>query len=227
MHARSSASTAAARSAVAGCSWSRLRRKDATSAHDAVPRDRHPGDLLQLAHDHEHGDPGHVPDEHGLGQQIGQEAQPGQPGDQAQPADDERQGGGQGGIARRVAGRERGDDDGGQEGGGRLRPDRHLPRGADERRRRRGPRTPPTAPRPAEARPPRRTPSPAGSGRPPPRSRPGRRGAAMPAGSAAAAADPERGARRRSPAGHCRSASPRTRPRHAVIMAAEGAAISR
>ena len=52
------------------------------------------GQGVDLADDHEHGDPGEVADEHGPREQVGEEAQPEEPADDAEhPADDGERGG--------------------------------------------------------------------------------------------------------------------------------------
>ncbi len=143
--------TPAASSVVAGSSCVQSPEEGPDLGHDAVPGHRDAGDLLELAHDHEDRDPRHVPDEDGLGQQVGEEAQPGEPGHQAQHADDDGQRRGQDGEARRVAGGERGHDHRGHQRGRRLGTDRQLPRRAEHRVHDRGPRRSPRARRRREA----------------------------------------------------------------------------
>ena len=56
-----------------------VREGDPSSWRKESPSTGDPGHLAELADDHQRGDAGHVADEHRLGQQLGEEAEPRQP----------------------------------------------------------------------------------------------------------------------------------------------------
>ena len=123
----SNTTIAVARMTVGQCNWSSRLRNDAIWRDEFVPVDLDAGDLPQLAGDHDDGHTGHVADQDGFGQQIGQEAEPGQSPQQAEPADQQGQRGGQPGVPDRIACRDRHQHHRGHQRGRRLRPDRQLP----------------------------------------------------------------------------------------------------
>jgi hypothetical protein len=88
---------------------------------DAFALDVGSGDAPELAYDHEHGAPGEVADEQGLGEQVGNDPELGQAGEQYPGGDDERQGGRQRRGPRRVAPGERRDGGAGHQGDRRFR----------------------------------------------------------------------------------------------------------
>ena len=92
-----------------------------------------PKSLLELRRDENQRGPGHVADEHRLGEEIGdhREAQP--RGDQHDRAADERRRGGQHGDTRRIAARERPDRARDEQRDGCVRPGDDLPRAGEDR----------------------------------------------------------------------------------------------
>ena len=94
-----------------------------------------PGHLADLADDHERGDAGHVADEHGLGEQVGEEAEPRDEADEADEPDGDREER-RHLLAHRHAARgrhERADAGGRHQRRRRLGPDRQLPRRPEHR----------------------------------------------------------------------------------------------
>ena len=85
-----------------------------------------PGDLAELADDHQDGDAGQVADQHRTGQQAGQETQPAEPPHDAQDPDGDRESRGGLGVAIAVPGHQGAHRRGRHQRGGRLGPDREL-----------------------------------------------------------------------------------------------------
>ena len=102
-----------------------------------------PGDLAELADDHQDGDAGQVADQHRTGQQAGQEPQPGDPPHDAQDPDGDRESRSRLGVTSAVPGHQGAHRRGRHQRCGRLGPDRELARraekGVDRQRRDDGP----------------------------------------------------------------------------------------
>jgi hypothetical protein len=103
----------------------------------------HTAHLAELADDHQHRDTGHVTDQHRMGQQVGQEAEPGKPADQADHAHRERKRRGCRRIALLITGDQHGDRRRGHQRGAGFRTDGELAGraedGIDQQRADRGP----------------------------------------------------------------------------------------
>ncbi|GAA0937970.1 hypothetical protein GCM10009559_31450 [Pseudonocardia zijingensis] len=95
---------------------------------EGVPAGGDAGHVLELAGDHDERDAGEVADQHGAGEQVGQEPEPGQAPEQADAAHQQGERRGEHRVPVRIAGRERGDGDRGHQGGRGLGPDRELAR---------------------------------------------------------------------------------------------------
>ena len=110
---------------------------------EVVTLDGRPGHLAQLSDDHQHRRTGEVADQERLGEQIGDHAEAGQSADQAPPAHDQAQRGGQRHRPVGIASRQRRDRRAGHQGDRRLGTDRQHPRrtqrGVHDQRRQRGP----------------------------------------------------------------------------------------
>ena len=89
--------------------------------------------LVELRGHQDQGRAGHVADEHGLGEEVGNRADLGAGAQQEQQAAEHGHRGGQGGGAGRVAARQRGDGARNQQRNRNVRPHDHLPRTAEER----------------------------------------------------------------------------------------------
>ena len=125
--------------------WSSWRTNEPQLGEGRVTLDVDPGDLAELADDHQHRDAGHIADQHRTGQEIGQEPQPAEPAQDAQQSDGDRQRRRGLGVAFGVP-RHHGPDRRGRHQRGRgLGPDRELARraedGVDRQRRDDGPQT--------------------------------------------------------------------------------------
>ena len=94
--------------------------------------DRDTGELLELPGDHDHRHAGEVTDEHRLRQHVGQEAEPGDEGDQCDRTDHEAETGAERGVVRRIAVGEWRKCGRGHQCCGRLRADRQLARRTEQ-----------------------------------------------------------------------------------------------
>ena len=108
-------------------------RERAYLVDEFLAADRDAGELFQLADNHHDRDARHVAHQHRARQQIGQKPEPRDAGQKAGCADEDGDGGRQGGVAPRVTHDERRQHGRRHQCGGGLRADGQLPRRAEHR----------------------------------------------------------------------------------------------